>query len=113
MKPHEIVRSVVIFAVIVVLFWLWDRPTTAQGDTLLRAGDRRGNRVYNGKYWVDAVAEAPPGTQQTRQWDITGGGLASMTVTVIDTTGVCVYLYRGYGIAAMPKTQLRPGQGCQ
>ncbi len=68
--------------------------------------------------WLRAqLAEKPPAST-TKQWDI-GDPLADVShfypsqVTVIDTTGVCLYVYRGYGIAAVPKTQLRSGQGCQ
>lgn len=46
----------------------------------------------------------------TRWWKVDD------TVRIIDTSGVCLYVYAwGYtgGIAAVPKTQLPPGTGCQ
>lgn len=57
--------------------------------------------------------ERDPATQ-TKWWDIPIGGWAD--VRVVETTGVCLYVYAINGkpsIAAVPKTQLRPGVGCQ
>lgn len=47
---------------------------------------------------------------QTRSWRL------NTQVSVIDTTGVCLYVAvvgYGIGIAAVPKTQLPTGSGCQ
>lgn len=66
--------------------------------------------------WLTHVSgqKAERGTQQ---WDI---ATDSGPVRVIDTAGVCLYvLQRQYGegsyaaIAAVPKTQLPNGAGCQ
>ncbi len=67
--------------------------------------------------------EKPP--RATRSWQaftIDEGGLqpryTPVRLNVIDTEGVCLYVAREwYGnsvsIAAVPKTQLPPGTGCQ
>lgn len=50
----------------------------------------------------------------TLQWDILIDRFNE--VRVLDTTGVCLYVYitgEGGGIAAVPKTQLPAGTGCQ
>lgn len=110
-------------AALAVLVMAGSRPTVAEPQDQLRAGDRRGNRVYNGKYWVDAVAEATDTVKPTTSWEIasfpTDGMYRPVRVIAIETSGVCIYLTRnwstdgGNALAAVPKTQLRPGQGCQ
>lgn len=56
--------------------------------------------------------ERDPAYHQTRSWTI-----GNSNVYVIDTAGVCLYVYSGMGprsgIAAVPKTQLPAGTGCQ
>lgn len=55
-------------------------------------------------------AETTP--HQTRVWKIA----ETNTVWIIETEGVCLYVIRDggiAGIAAVPKTQLPPGVGCQ
>lgn len=55
----------------------------------------------------------------TQQWDIRLPSKPG-SLTVVDTNGVCLYLYRGSwsadagaAVAAVPKTQLPAGTGCQ
>ena len=53
---------------------------------------------------------------KTRVWTITAERPydIDMTVQVIDTAGVCLYITYDQGaIAAVPKTQLPVGRGCQ
>lgn len=60
------------------------------------------------------TVEGPiPSSRATRQWvmEYDGGGFHSY-IGVVDTTGVCLYV-TFHGIAAVPKTQLPQGAGCQ
>jgi len=52
-----------------------------------------------------AVEKTP--YHRTTEWEL------RWNLKVIDTAGVCLYIYEGQGIAAVPKTQLPPGVGCQ
>ncbi len=69
--------------------------------------------------WITGHAQERP-DRPTRQWraatiDYTWGGQAQ--VDIVDTEGVCLYVIaragQGGAIAAVPKTQLPPGTGCQ
>jgi hypothetical protein len=70
---------------------------------------------------LDALQEKPD--RPTRTWRAADVPLvdwraAAVLVDVVDTAGVCVYVARGDGhgevaIAAVPKTQLPAGTGCQ
>lgn len=60
---------------------------------------------------TDAKQERDSAYPQTRMWNI-----ADTSVYVVDTAGVCLYIWNSYekgGIAAVPKTQLPKGAGCQ
>ena len=88
--------------------------TDAMQPESYKAGDCIGNRCFDGKMWTDKNAPkgetAAPQPHIMRSWLIVDG------VTVIDTSGVCLYVYSDYnrgGIAAVPKTQLPKGAGCQ
>lgn len=75
-----------------------------------------------------ALGSAPP-APATKQWivadlpgvSIYGSWVNGTRVDVIDTTGVCLFIVRMIGanaaasptVTAVPKTQLRPGVGCQ
>lgn len=49
---------------------------------------------------------------ETRRWWIGRISINDAYVEVIDTAGVCLYVVET-GIAAVPKTQIAPGKGCQ
>lgn len=65
---------------------------------------------------VLASAKVERGTQSWRI-DVPYSPFGSVAVTVVDTTGVCLYLVDGShgmsGIAAIPKSTLPQGVGCQ
>lgn len=51
----------------------------------------------------------------TKTWEMSSG-FDRVPMTVIDTSGVCLYVIvtnQGPAIAAVPKTQLPQGAGCQ
>lgn len=87
------------------------------------AGERRGNRCYDGKMWKDCgMAEKPePPPHPQRQWTITelpgDMWVSSARIDVVDTAGVCLYVIRSGShqpsIMAVPKSQLPKGAGCQ
>jgi Na+/H+ antiporter NhaC len=60
-------------------------------------------------------AHAQKAERGTQQWQININGWN--TITVVDTSGVCLYYVTGgdgnRAIAAVPKTQLPQGTGCQ
>jgi len=101
-----------------------DRPVLAAGPSGLAqdapgtgpptAGTRRGDRCYNGRYWTDCPpAERPDPGPTTRVWKLTN----TNTIYVIETTGVCLYWSitdKGNpALAAVPKTALPSGVGCE
>lgn len=80
------------------------------------AADRHGSRCFNGRYWQDCPpAEQPAATPNTVHiWRLPN----TTQMWVAETEGVCLYIGMsvegGIGaITAVPKTQLRPGVGCQ
>ncbi len=68
--------------------------------------------LYAFSVWVSA-AHAQKAERGTQQWMIPATSFTDDTVTVKDTTGVCLYVTSHGGIAAVPKTQLPQGSGCQ
>ena len=76
-----------------------------------KAGDCFASRCFDGVRWVDKPKivermEEPP--FQVRSWQIGNVG-----VWVVETKGVCLYSSRAGGLAAVPKTALPPGVGCE
>ena len=74
--------------------------------------------------WVGLLAAGVVYTQAqeavegrpTKAWKLGVPGWVHTEIIVIDIAGVCIYKYDGYnkgGIAAVPKTQLPSGAGCQ
>jgi hypothetical protein len=58
---------------------------------------------------LHAAQEKDPSYPRTRTWSVaeTHGN-----VYIVETAGVCLYL-TSYAVAAVPKTQLPKGAGCQ
>lgn len=71
--------------------------------------------------WLIGQVHAQPAERVdrgTQQWAIIPVAGDRIRLRVIETSGVCLYLANDYtatgvAIAAVPKTQLPPGTGCQ
>lgn len=62
---------------------------------------------------LSAAQEKDSSYPPTRTWHMAlGSGWDTPSIEVVETAGVCLYLSRE-GIAAVPRTQLPKGAGCQ
>jgi hypothetical protein len=67
-------------------------------------------------YVISHSQEKDPSYPPTRTWEISE--MQSQRVSVVDTAGVCLYVAwntwdHSVAMAAVPKTQLPKGAGCQ